>query len=65
MLRRYAYEQPTSQLAIWARRMALFSLAATVLVRMTNDGFRMWSRRVTIGVSVTYLARGLWLVAMP
>src|SRR5258708_2904014 len=31
MLRRYAYEQPTSQLAIWARRMALFSLAATVL----------------------------------
>ena len=40
------------------------SLAATVLVRMTNDGFRMWSRRVTIGVSVTYLARGLWLVAV-
>ena len=31
MLRRYAYEQQTSQLAIWARRMALFSLAATVL----------------------------------
>jgi uncharacterized membrane protein YfcA len=41
------------------------SLAATVLVRMTNDGFRMWSRRVTVGVSVTYLARGLWLVAVP
>ena len=41
------------------------SLAATVLVRMTNDGFRRWSRRVTIGVSVTYLARGLWLVAVP
>jgi hypothetical protein len=35
-----------------------------VLVRMTNDGFRLWSRRVTIGVSVTYLARGLWLVAV-
>lgn len=41
------------------------SLAATVLVRMTNDGFRMWSRRVTIGVSSVYLARGLWLVAAP
>ena len=27
------------------------SLAATVLMRMTDDGFRMWSRRVTIGVS--------------
>jgi uncharacterized protein len=39
------------------------SLAALVLMRMTDDGFRMWSRRVTIGVSVTYLARGLWLVA--
>jgi uncharacterized protein (DUF1499 family) len=31
MLRRYIMEQPTSRLAIWARRMALFSLAATVL----------------------------------
>jgi len=41
------------------------SLAATVLVRMTDTGFRMWSRRVTIGVSLTYLARGLWLVAVP
>ncbi len=41
------------------------SLAATVLTRMTDDGFRQWSRRVTIGVSLTYLARGAWLVAMP
>jgi uncharacterized protein (DUF1499 family) len=31
MLRRYIIEQPTSRLAVWARRMALFSLAATVL----------------------------------
>jgi hypothetical protein len=36
-----------------------------VLTRMTDAGFRQWSRRVTVGVSVTYLARGLWLVAMP
>jgi len=28
-MRRYYDEQPTSQLALWARRMALFSLAAT------------------------------------
>jgi uncharacterized membrane protein YfcA len=41
------------------------SLAALVLVRMTDDGFRMWSKRITLGVSVSYLARGLWLVAMP
>ena len=31
MLRRYVTEQPTSQLAVWARRMALFSLAAAFL----------------------------------
>jgi uncharacterized membrane protein YfcA len=41
------------------------SLAAMVLTRMTDDGFRAWSRRVTISVSVTYLARGVWLVAVP
>jgi hypothetical protein len=39
------------------------SLAALLLVRMTDDGFRMWSRRVTIAVSVVYLVRGLWLLA--
>jgi uncharacterized protein (DUF1499 family) len=31
MLRRYIDEQPTSQLAVWARRTALFSLIATIL----------------------------------
>jgi uncharacterized membrane protein YfcA len=41
------------------------SLAATVLLRMTDEGFRMWSRRVTMSVAVTYLARGLWLMAVP
>jgi uncharacterized protein len=41
------------------------SLAALVLERMTDDGFRAWSRRITIAVSLTYLSRGLWLVAVP
>ena len=41
------------------------SLAAPVLLRMTNEGFRLWSRRVTISVALVYLARGLWLVAAP
>src|SRR5499425_812202 len=31
MLRRYIAEEPTSRLAIWARRVALFSLIATIL----------------------------------
>lgn len=31
MLRRYIAEQPTSRLAIWSRRTALFSLVATIL----------------------------------
>lgn len=41
------------------------SVAAVVLHRMTDDGFRMWSRRVTVSVAVAYLARGLWLAAVP
>jgi uncharacterized protein len=39
------------------------SLAALVLVRMTDQHFRDWSWRVTVAVSVTYIARGLWLLA--
>jgi uncharacterized membrane protein YfcA len=39
------------------------SLAAPVLLRMTDVGFRVWSRRVTISVALVYLARGLSLVA--
>ena len=45
--------------------MAGTSLAATVLLRMSDAGFRAWSRRVTIAVSTVYLLRGWWLVAMP
>ena len=41
------------------------SLAALVLMRMTDDGFRKWSRRVTIAVCVTFLVRWFWLVAVP
>jgi uncharacterized protein len=40
------------------------SLAGLVLERMTDTHFRMWSRRVIVAVSVVYLARGLWLVAL-
>ncbi len=31
MARRYVHEEPVSQLAIWARRMAFFALAASFL----------------------------------
>lgn len=41
------------------------SLAAQVLLRMTDESFRAWSRRVTLLVSVTFLTRGLWLLAQP
>jgi uncharacterized protein len=41
------------------------SLAGLVLLRMTDAGFRAWSRRITIGVALTYLLRGLWLLAVP
>jgi uncharacterized protein len=54
---------------MWAYALAIglafagTSTAALVLHRMTDAGFRLWSRRVTLSVSVTYLVRGLWLVA--
>lgn len=38
------------------------SLAASVLLRMSDTVFRMWSRRVVVAVSSVYLVRGLWLV---
>jgi uncharacterized membrane protein YfcA len=41
------------------------SMAAFVLVRMTDSSFRQWSRWVVIGVSISYLARGLWLAVAP
>ena len=31
---------------------------------MTDAGFRLWSRRVTISVALVYLVRGLWLVTV-
>ncbi|HMK80130.1 MAG TPA: TSUP family transporter [Xanthobacteraceae bacterium] len=38
------------------------SLAAQVLERMTDVGFRQWTRRVIFAVSAVYLARGVMLV---
>jgi uncharacterized membrane protein YfcA len=38
------------------------SIAAQVLERMTDVGFRQWTRRVIFAVSVIYLARGVMLV---
>lgn len=39
------------------------SLAGLVLERMTDGHFRAWGRRIIIGISVVYLARGIWLLA--
>src|SRR5262245_20555429 len=59
------------QIPIWGDAAAIAlavagtSLAGLVLVRMTESGFRQWSRRITIGVALSYLTRGLWLIAAP
>lgn len=37
------------------------TLAARVLERMTDIGFRLWSRRIVIAIGMIYIARGLWL----
>ena len=53
---------------LWAIAPALLlavagtSLAALVLARMTDVGFRQWTRRVIFAVSVVYLVRGAWLL---
>jgi uncharacterized membrane protein YfcA len=39
------------------------SLAAPVLLGMTDTGFRAWSRRLTMSIAGIYLAWGLWLLA--
>src|SRR3954469_2502007 len=38
------------------------TLAAQVLERMTDVGFRIWTRRVIFAVSAIYLARGVMLI---
>ena len=39
------------------------TLAAQVLERMTDVGFRQWTRRVIFAVSAIYLVRGVMLVS--
>ena len=36
-------------------------LAPLVLERMTDHGFRQWTRAIILAVSVSYLARAGWL----
>jgi uncharacterized membrane protein YfcA len=54
---------------IWAFAPAILmaivgtSLAPYVLHRMTDDGFRRWTRMVIFGLATISLARGLWLLA--
>jgi uncharacterized membrane protein YfcA len=38
------------------------SIAGVILHHMTDDGFRKWSRRLILTVSVVYVLRGLWLL---
>lgn len=40
------------------------TLAATVLERMTDAGFRYWTRRIVFAVASVFLVRGLWLLAV-
>ncbi|HRD74732.1 MAG TPA: TSUP family transporter [Hyphomicrobiaceae bacterium] len=39
------------------------TLAARVLEAMTDADFRRWARRIILAVSLTFIARGLWLLA--
>ena len=37
-------------------------LAPYVLERMTDDGFRQWTRAIIFTIAVVYLVRGGWLL---
>ncbi len=41
------------------------SLAPYVLERLTDVGFRQWTRWIILAISVVYLARGAWLLYQP
>jgi uncharacterized membrane protein YfcA len=55
-------------LPVWATGPAILlaitgtSLAPFVIERMTDHGFRQWTRAIIIAISVVYLARGGWLL---
>ena len=53
----YAY------LGMMALAIAGTSFAAGVLHKMTDVGFKLWSKRLIMAVSATYIARGLWMLA--
>ena len=54
------------QLLAGAGVLAIFgtTLAARVLHRMTDAGFRAWSRKIIEAVSAFYALRGAWLLAI-
>ena len=55
-------------LPVWATGPAILlaitgtSLAPFVIERMTDHGFRQWTRAIIFAISVVYLARGGWLL---
>jgi hypothetical protein len=56
---------------VWAHAPAIVlaiigtSLAPFVLERLTDVGFRQWTRWIILAISVVYLARGTWLLYQP
>jgi uncharacterized protein (DUF1499 family) len=63
MVRRYIVEEPTSRLAIWARRMALFSFAAAILsIIIVRSGLlEIKPALATFGAALAFAALALVL----
>lgn len=61
----------TDVVPLWAHAPAIAlaiigtSLAPFVLERLTDDGFRQWTRWIILAISVVYLIRGAWLLYQP
>jgi uncharacterized membrane protein YfcA len=56
-----ALQQPWLYAAAIAVAIAGTSLTPLIIERMTDHGFRQWTRAIILTVSAVYLARGAWL----
>jgi len=57
-----AFEHPWPYLAAMAVAIVGTSITPLIIERMTDHGFRQWTRAIILTVSAIYLVRGAWLL---
>jgi hypothetical protein len=56
------FDQPAPYVAAILLAIAGTSLTPVIIERMTDHGFRQWTRAIILSVSSIYLVRGVWLL---